>query len=118
MNGIQMPLNMNTNEYGALFRFIDEDTKKAGFSQLSFFQKDSDYFDPSKKQVMLNLRVRDLEEYLEKLKSKGVQVLDKIETFEYGKFVHILDPEGNKIELWEPIDKSFDDMYPDNQVNK
>ena len=50
-------------------------------------------------------------ELVQELKAAGVQVLDEIEEFEYGKFVHIIDPEGNKIELWEPIDKSFTDLY-------
>ena len=45
------------------------------------------------------------------LKAKGVKIADNIETFEYGKFVHLLDPEGNKIELWEPIDEVFTKIY-------
>jgi predicted enzyme related to lactoylglutathione lyase len=47
---------------------------------------------------------------VKKLKANGVTILDKIETFEYGKFVHIIDPEGNKIELWEPIDRVLTKM--------
>jgi predicted enzyme related to lactoylglutathione lyase len=48
-----------------------------------------------------------MEALVEELKEAGVTVVDDIETFEYGKFVHILDPEGNKIELWEPVDEAF-----------
>lgn len=56
---------------------------------------------------MINYRVDDLKRLVEQLKIEGVTILDTIETYEYGKFVHILDLEGNKIELWEP----FDDYY-------
>ena len=51
---------------------------------------------------MINYHVQHIEELVKNLKEKGVTVLDDIATYEYGKFVHIMDPEGNKIELWEP----------------
>jgi len=51
---------------------------------------------------MINYRVENLEALVEELKKEGVTVLDNVETYEYGKFVHALDPEGNKIQLWEP----------------
>ena len=54
---------------------------------------------------MINYRVQNIEELVKKLKENGITVVDEIESFEYGKFVHIMDPEGNKIELWEPIDE-------------
>ena len=60
---------------------------------------------------MINYRVENLEGMVEDFKKNGVTVFDDIENYEYGKFVHIIDPEGNKIELWEPIDKVFTDMY-------
>jgi predicted enzyme related to lactoylglutathione lyase len=60
---------------------------------------------------MINYRVENLEELVMELKENGVSVLDEIETYEYGKFVHIMDPEGNKIELWEPVDNVFTKMY-------
>ena len=56
---------------------------------------------------MINFRVDDLVALREKLINEGVTVLDEIETFEYGKFMHILDLENNKIELWEPIDEVY-----------
>ena len=59
---------------------------------------------------MINYRVENLDELVTELKKDGVEILDNIEEFEYGKFVHILDPEGNKIELWEPVDKIFTNM--------
>lgn len=68
------------------------------------FKKDTDYFAPSEKQFMLNYRVENLEELMKVLKSEGVQQVGEIQSFSYGKFGWILDPEGNKIELWEPVD--------------
>lgn len=67
------------------------------------FKKGDDYFSPSKKEFMVNYRVQNLEGLLDKLKENGVTILDDIAVYSYGKFVHILDLEGNKIELWEPI---------------
>jgi predicted enzyme related to lactoylglutathione lyase len=54
---------------------------------------------------MFNYRVENLKELLEVLKDEGVQVLDKMEEYPYGKFGWIMDPDGNKIELWEPVDE-------------
>jgi predicted enzyme related to lactoylglutathione lyase len=59
---------------------------------------------------MINYRVQHIEALVEKLKKNGVQVVDEITQYDYGKFVHIMDPEGNKIELWEPVDRVFTDM--------
>ena len=59
---------------------------------------------------MINYRVEHLEELLVKLRQNGVTILDEVEKYEYGKFVHIMDAEGNKIELWEPIDSAFTEM--------
>lgn len=67
------------------------------------FKKGDEYFSPSKKEFMINYQVQNIEGLVSKLKKNGVTILDSIETFDYGKFVHILDSEGNKIELWEPI---------------
>lgn len=111
-------LKLNMTEYGASFRFIDEVSEQKGLAQLSFFDQQSNYFDPSRKQTMINFRVRNIAEFVDLLKENGVVVLDEIESFEYGKFVHILDPEGNKIELWEPNDEGFgSQLEEDYQVN-
>ena len=59
---------------------------------------------------MINYRVQNIEGLVKKLKANGVTVLDEIESFDYGKFVHIMDAEGNKIELWEPVDRVFTEM--------
>lgn len=66
------------------------------------FNKASEHFAPSKKEFMINYTVQHIEELVEKLKKNGVTILDEIATYDYGKFVHIMDSEGNKIELWEP----------------
>jgi predicted enzyme related to lactoylglutathione lyase len=100
-------LGLDTNEYGATFQWFQEgDTAKKGTTQWSPFSETTKYFEPSTKDFMINYRVENLVELVEELKKEGVVILDDIETFDFGKFVHILDPEGNKVELWEPIDKS------------
>lgn len=67
------------------------------------YKKGSDYFAPSQKEFMINYTVQNIEGLVDKLKENGVTVLDSIETYDFGKFVHIMDADGNKIELWEPI---------------
>jgi len=56
---------------------------------------------------MINYRVENLELLIEELKKGGVTIVDKMESYDYGKFIHILDNEGNKIELWEPNDEEY-----------
>jgi predicted enzyme related to lactoylglutathione lyase len=75
---------------------------ESGYMLWSPFKADTNYFAPSDKPFMINFRVDDLVSLVHSLKEAGVEVLDEIEASEYGKFVHIMDPEGNKIELWEP----------------
>lgn len=105
-------LGLVTNEYGSLFEFRSTDNpERKEYLQWSPFSEKTTYFQPSEKQFMINYRVENLEWLVEELKKNGVQVLDTIETFDYGKFVHILDPEGNKIELWEPVDSEFTRSY-------
>lgn len=101
----QKHLGLNTNEYGAVFEWYQEpDSTKKGITQWSPFEEKTKYFEPSAKDFMINYRVENLEELVEQLKKEGVTVVDKIETFDFGKFVHIIDVEGNKVELWEPND--------------
>ncbi len=101
-------LGLITDQYGALFEFrkTDKPDEKA-YLQWSPFNKDTTYFQPSEKDFMINYRVENLEALKEQLEAEGVEICDKIESFEYGKFLHIMDAEGNKIELWEPIDHIF-----------
>lgn len=96
-------LGLDTDAYGCMFLWKDQEGKDCS-TQWSPFKNDTTYFSPSTKDFMINFRVDHLEKLLEQLKKEGVQVIDKIEEYEYGKFGWIMDPEGNKIELWEPID--------------
>lgn len=99
----QKHLGLNTNEYGATFEWYeDTDSTKKASTQWSPFEETTKYFAPSAKDFMINYRVENLEQLVEELKKEGVTIVDKIETYDYGKFVHIMDMEGNKIELWEP----------------
>lgn len=99
-------LGFNTNDYGATFEFREADNpEKIGQLQWSPFAANTKYFAPSEKDFMVNFRVENLEELVAVLKEEGVEVVDEIATYEYGKFVHIMDPEGNKIELWEPANE-------------
>ena len=105
-------LGLVTNEYGSVFEFrhSDEPMNKA-YLNWSPMKEDTKYFQPSTKEFMINYRVENLEELKLELEKEGVKVLDNIESYEYGKFLHIMDPDGNKIELWEPIDPSFTRLY-------
>ncbi|MBI3194542.1 MAG: nuclear transport factor 2 family protein [Ignavibacteriae bacterium] len=78
---------------------------KIGRTEFSVFKETTTYFQPSEKQFMFNFRVKNLDATLDKLKAEGVHVEEKTEVYDYGKFGWIVDCEGNKIELWEPIDE-------------
>jgi predicted enzyme related to lactoylglutathione lyase len=96
-------LGLDTTPYGVTFEWYAEpgSTKKAA-TQWNPFKETTKYFDPSTKDFMINYRVDNLEALVAELKKEGVTIVDNIEKYDYGKFVHILDAEGNKIELWEP----------------
>ncbi len=101
----QKHLGLDTNPYGATFEWYESpDSPTKAQTQWTPFSEKSTYFEPSQKDFMINYRVANLEQLVEALTEEGVTILDKIETYDYGKFVHILDNEGNKIQLWEPID--------------
>ena len=105
-------LGLVTNEYGSLFEFRQSDeSAKKGYLQWTPFPEKTEYFEPSDKEFMINYRVENLEELVGELRKDGVIIVDDIESYEYGKFVHILDPENNKIELWEPVDSVFTKLY-------
>ena len=98
-------LDLPMNEWGATFDWRDKDEpEKICYTAWSPFPADTPYFGPSKKDFMFNYRVENLEELLKILAEEGVEVVGEIEKYEYGKFGWIMDPEGNKIELWEPVD--------------
>jgi predicted enzyme related to lactoylglutathione lyase len=98
-------LGLETNDYGSTFESRNVDRPdEINSLQWSPFKKGSEYFAPSKKEFMINYLVQNIEGLVNKLKENGVTIVDEIENSDYGKFVHIMDSEGNKIELWEPID--------------
>lgn len=104
-------LGLNTNQYGTVFEWHQgADSTKKGFTQWSPFAEKTTYFEPSTKDFMINYRVENIEALVAGLKKNGVTVVDSIETFDYGKFVHILDVEGNKLELWEPNDIAYEKL--------
>ena len=104
-------LGLQTNNYGTVFEWYQgADSTKKGFTQWSPFKEATKYFEPSSKDFMINYRVEHLAELVEQLKTEAVTVVDTIATVEYGKFVHIMDIEGNKIELWEPNDIEFEKL--------
>ena len=96
-------LGLPVSDYGTSFEWRQmDDPEKTGQTVWSPFSQETKYFEPSKKDFMINYQVEDLEALVEDLKKEGVTIVDEIASSEYGKFVHILDPEGNAIELWEP----------------
>lgn len=97
-------LAFDVNDWGSTFESRNVDKPEEVTSlQWSPFKKGDDYFSPSKKDFMINYRVQNIEGLVNQLKENGVTFLDEIATYDYGKFVHIMDAEGNKIELWEPV---------------
>lgn len=99
----QTHLGINAGPYGTSFEWRDaENPEKKGTTQWSPFPETTKYFEPSTKEFMINYRVENLEALVAELKKEGVTILDEIATYDYGKFIHIMDLEGNKIELWEP----------------
>ncbi len=99
-------LGMPTDQYGWTFWWKDKDGNDCS-TQWSPFTENTKYFAPSEKPFMMNLRVKDLHKLLAQLKLEGITIVGEVEEFSYGKFGWIVDPEGNKIELWEPVDSAF-----------
>jgi predicted enzyme related to lactoylglutathione lyase len=98
-------LGIDAGKNGAIFQWREaDDPQKEGLTVWSIFPDSTKYFDPSSKPYMLNYRVENLAALLDALKAEGVTVVGKMEEYDYGKFGWVIDPEGNKIELWEPID--------------
>lgn len=88
-------------DWGAHFRWADE-SQDDPYSLLSPFKQETDYFGPSEAGFMINLRVDDLDAFLEQLKAKGIDIIGT-QYEDYGKFAWILDCDGIKIELWEQL---------------
>jgi predicted enzyme related to lactoylglutathione lyase len=98
-------LGLNTNPYGATFEWYEQaDSSTKAQTQWTPFPETTTHFGNPQQPFMINYRVENLIALVEELKKEGVTILDNIETYDYGKFVHILDGDGNKVELWEAID--------------
>lgn len=96
-------LGIPNEKYGATFDWREaDDPEKKGTTVWNPFKAETKYFEPSTSSFMINYRVENLEALIEELKKEGVTIVDELQTYDYGKFIHIMDPEGNKIELWEP----------------
>lgn len=97
-------LGVDVQEWGgAAFRWTDDAGRPTtGTTVWTVFAAGDDYFAPSTSPFMVNYRVADLHALLDVLRADGCHVIEKIEESEYGKFGWVVDPEGNKIELWEP----------------
>lgn len=102
-------LGMQIQDWGgSIFWWRQEDQpEKKGSTSWSTFKRDTSYLAPSTKEFMINYRVENLEALLKELREEGVEQIGEMQSYEYGKFAWIMDPEGNKIELWEPIDEKL-----------
>ena len=102
-------LGITSNSYGAVFQWYQGgDSTQKGFSTWCPFKETTKYFEPSQKEFMINYRVDNMDLLLADLRKNAVKILDTVESYDYGKFLHIIDEEGNKIELWEPNDKEYE----------
>ena len=107
-NWYREKLGVRAGKYGGVFQWRKEAPNNGrGFTAWSVFEDQTTYFTPSGHDHMINYRVNDLEALMNKLKAEGVKVIGEIEEYEYGKFGWVLDPDGRKIELWQP----YDDVY-------
>ena len=98
-------LDLPVDQWGATFGWRDKnDPDRICHTAWSPFPADTTYFSPSEKNFMFNYRVENLELLLTVLEEEGVEIVGELEEHDYGKFGWIMDPDGNKIELWEPVD--------------
>lgn len=94
-------LGLDVSEWGGtVFKWADD--SPTGTTLWTPFKADTGYFAPSEAPFMVNFRVADLHGLLAALRAEGCEVLEKVDESEYGKFGWVMDPEGNKVELWEP----------------
>lgn len=96
-------LGVNVAEWGgAVFRWAEDNPNGTGTTAWSLFKSDTSHFAPSTSSFMVNYRVEDLDALVAQLRDEGCNVVGKVEESEYGKFAWVMDPEGNKVELWQP----------------
>ena len=108
-------LGLNVTAYGSSFEWRKSDQPNMkGYTLWSPFKDDTQYMEPSEREFMINFRVDDLVGLLKVLKEEGIEQIGEMQDTEYGKFAHILDPDGVKIELWEAIDEEYGKMEDGN----
>ena len=91
-------LGFDTSAYGTSFEWLQvDDSTKKGLTQWNPFKESTKYFEPSTKDFMINYRVENLAALIDELKKEGVTITDTLQAVDYGKFVHIMDMEGNKV---------------------
>ena len=95
-------LGVKLEEWGGAVMFTNAGEKNPGYQIWSIFDSDTTYFEPGKANFMINYRVDNLKELIQVLKEEGCQVEDRIEETDQGRFGWVVDPEGNRIELWQP----------------
>jgi predicted enzyme related to lactoylglutathione lyase len=99
----QKHLGINMESWGAQFFSKDDpDPEQKGYTVFSLFKRSTEYFDPSEQPFMVNFKVDNLDALIAQLKSEGIEFVGTPVDEEFGKFAWIMDPEGNKVELWEP----------------
>lgn len=104
-------LGLSVDAYGTNFAWRQARTpENKGYTQWSAFKNDTDYFGAKEQQFMINYRVDNLEALVTSLVEAGVDVVDGIQQEPYGKFVHIVDADGRRVELWEPNDDEYEKM--------
>src|SRR6056297_4286266 len=107
-------LGIKSGQWGGTFEWPHANTpSNKGFTAWSIFDETTEYKQPGTKDAMINYRVENLEKLLKELKKEGVEVIGEMEEHDYGKFGWIMDPNGYKIELWEPNDKEYDKIKGD-----
>ena len=104
-------LGIESDKYGSkfLWKSANHELDEMRCTVWSPMAEDTDYYEPSKREFMINYRVHDLVGLLEELKKEGVELAGEMQSFEYGKFAWVIDPDGTKVELWEPIDETIID---------
>jgi predicted enzyme related to lactoylglutathione lyase len=108
----QTHLGMRLEDFGgAILKWPDDKAKDRGLTVWHVAEKDSQWFSPSESSFKINYRVDNLGEMLEQLRARGVKIVQGPESHENGKFAWIVDPDGNKVELWEP--KAWSDKNKD-----
>jgi len=104
-------LGIAVSPFGSPFEFRNaNDPEKVNYLIWNPFPDSTNYFDPSDKEFMINYRVHNIEALVDQLRTSGALIVDTIAEYPYGKFVHVLDPEGNNFELWEPVDSTLTAM--------